>query len=109
MSLTATPTRPRYNARHDADYIDRVIVDVLSHWGRYRRLQRTVGGTYESVRDAIKVAERLGFEFEADHDHGYRVTGFRRRRYLRADVACLWPLEYPGGGQVPGQLSIDDC
>jgi len=94
---------PEYNPRHDPTYVDRVLCDLFAHWGQWRRLQATVGGDFETVRDAVQVGRNLGFVIEGDHGLGYRVVDFHRVRYLRVAQAAEWPPE-----PDPNQLTLDD-
>ena len=97
-----------YNPRHDPDYVDHVVEDLMSHWGCWRRLHETVGGDFEAVRDAVEIARRLGFVVEGDRALGYRAVRFHRRRHLHAARACVWPLE-EREEQDPGQLTLEGC
>lgn len=91
-----------YNPRHDETYAERVLLDLFTHWGAWRRLHETVGGDFETVREAVQVGRNLGFAIEGDHGLGYRVIDFHRVRYLRVAKAGEWPPE-----EDPNQLTIE--
>jgi hypothetical protein len=97
--------------RHDPDFVDRLLCDLLEHFGEWRPLGRIYAGHVLShersqvVRDAVEKARRLGFDIEGDHKRGYRVRGFQlpERVYL---VKPGRPSE-PERSDVPGQLRLE--
>jgi hypothetical protein len=68
--------------RHDPEFCDRCIIDLLQNWGRWRLLGRLYAAQMPSgerccvVREAVDHARRIGFEVEDDPRLGYRVVGF---------------------------------
>lgn len=80
-----------YNARHDPDYPDRLLNDLVDHRGQWRALHKLFGGDFETVREAVAMGRRVGLQIEGDHDRGYRYVGFRRIRKVRVAKAEAWP------------------
>jgi hypothetical protein len=72
-------------------YPDRILLDLFTHWGQWRRLQHTVGGNAWEVRDAVVVARNLGFVVQGDRALGYRVVDWHRILNLRVAKASEWP------------------
>jgi hypothetical protein len=88
-----------YNARHDPDYPDRLLNDLVDHKWQWRALHRLFGGDFETVREAVAMGRRIGLQIEGDHDHGYRYVGFRRIRKVRVAKASAWPQGDQGGSR----------
>jgi len=80
--LLERPSVPA-NPRHDVTFIDTCIVDLLRHWGSYRRLGLLYAAHVPSferccmVREAVVWGRKLGFTIEGDRRRGYRVVDFR--------------------------------
>ena len=75
---------PEYNPRWDPDYRRRVLLDLFTHWGCWRQLHKTIGGDFETVREAVERGRVLGFVIEGDHELGYRVIDYMPRPYVRS-------------------------
>lgn len=107
-----TVTAPHPRREPDRAFADRLLTDLLEHWGTYRPLGRLYAAhlpSYERcevVAEAMTKAERLGFVVEADRGRGYRVTGyhFPERVYLVKPGRPAGTVTAPA--QMPGQLSL---
>jgi hypothetical protein len=90
--------KPSYNPRHDAEYPDRLLNDLIGHKGSWRRLHVIYSGNHETVREAIEIGRRIGLMIEGDRALGYRYTGFRRIRKVHVAKAERWPADHRKGG-----------
>lgn len=69
--------------RHDRDFVDRCLWDLIVHAGQWRRLGRLYAAhvsSYERssvVRDAVVSGRKCGLVIEGDRRRGYRLVGFR--------------------------------
>jgi hypothetical protein len=86
--LGAPPGQIPVGPRHDPGFVDRCLVDLFTHWGRWRRLGRLYAPHVPSferccmVREAVEKGRRLGFEIEGDCTKGYRVVSFAHPELL---------------------------
>lgn len=102
------------NPRWDAGFIDRCLIDLMQHWGQWRRLGQLHAAEAPSfdrccvVREAVDWGRRLGFAIEGDRQRGYRMTGFKHpeRVYLIKPGAS--PRD-EAEAQAPGQLTLVEC
>lgn len=102
---------PPENPRWDPGFVDRLLVDLFTHWGEWRQLGRLYAAHVPSydrccvVRDAVDWGRKLGFEIEGDRRLGYRVTGFRHPQQVYLLKPGAREQEH-AEHQVPGQLSL---
>jgi hypothetical protein len=103
------PDPTEYNPRHDPEYADRLLNDLIEHRLEWRKLHRLYGGNCETVREAVALGRRAGLVIEGDRRLGYRFVCFRRRRegHLHALRASVWPVD-GSEERDHNQLSIDD-
>jgi hypothetical protein len=87
-----------YNPRHDPDFPDILIGDLLRHFGEWRQLGQIYAADVWAVRDVVEIGRRLGLVIEGDRQRGYRLVGFQRRRYVHVRKASAWP---PGFAAAP--------
>lgn len=115
MSFAADPDESLpSNPRWDSDFVDRCLVDLMQHWGHWRRLGLLYAAKVPSferccaVREAVDWGKRLGMLIEGDRRRGYRIVGFKHpeRVYL------VRPGRRPdnvGDAEVSGQLTLAEC
>lgn len=102
------------NPRHDAHFVDRVVWDLITHpgiWRRLGRLHAPGAPSFErctAVRDAVNHARRIGFLVEADRRRGYRVTGYRHPARIYTCKPGPKPAD-EAPDEIPGQLSLTCC
>jgi hypothetical protein len=107
----ATKTAPLH-PRHDPTFPDRLVNDLIQHFGQWRNLGKLYAAHVESyergciVRDVIDAARRVGLIIEGDNRLGYRLTGYRGFRYIRTASALCWPAEHRPGETLPGQMDL---
>lgn len=108
MREQTAPTFPRQDPR----FIDHWIIDLVSHWGRWRRPRLVAplalsGELCTAARDARACAERFGYVIEADRRLGYRVVDF----YHPQKVYFVKPGRPPGkvAAQRSPYLPQDFC
>lgn len=114
-----------YNPFCDESFVDDVIADLLDHRGEWRHPGRLVlelrGGDCDptdlaiATYKAVEAARRVGFQIEGDKVLGYRLTGWRRVRFVRVSRVLQWPPQERGDrshtapDQLPGQLTINEA
>ena len=103
--------------RHDAEFVDRCLVDLMQHYGQWRRLGQLYAAEVPSfdracvVRDAVERGRRLGLQIEGDcrgwASRGYRLVGFchPERIYL---VKPGGPSGIKSDAVCASQMSIAD-
>lgn len=75
--------QPPDNPRWDPGFVDRCLVDLMQHWGRYRRLGQLYASKTPSferclvIREAVEWGRRLGMVIESDRGQGYRIVDFQ--------------------------------
>ena len=68
-----------YCARHDPDFVDAVLTDLLAHFGELRHLEPLFRCDAWEARDAIVIGRRVGLVIVAEQGRpGYRCIGFAR-------------------------------
>lgn len=118
------PAAP-YNPFCDEAFVDDVIADLLDHRDEWRHPGRLVlerrGGECDptdlavATYKAAEAARRVGFQIEGDTVLGYRLTGWKRVRFVRLADVLQWPPaerdERPHRAAQPllGQLTIAEA
>jgi hypothetical protein len=89
---------PVDNPRTDGEFVDRVLNDLLTHRGKWRRLTRLyvaesclAHDRCNAVRDAVEVGRRLGLVIEGDRRRGYMFVRFERPWWSRVPGPRTWP------------------
>jgi hypothetical protein len=108
MSGVATASdNPRWEPR----FIDRWIIDLVSHWGEWRHPRLVSPGARSELlctaaRNARHDAERMGYVIDSGPE-GYRVVDLYhpQRIYLLKPGAPLREEE----AEHPGQLTLAEC
>ena len=114
-----------YNPFCDEAFVDEVIADLLDHRGEWRHPGRLIldrrRGECDSTDLAIatykaaEAARRVGFQIDGDTVLGYRLTGWKRVRFVRLAAVLQWPpaasdeRSHRAAEQLPGQLSIAEA
>jgi hypothetical protein len=80
-----------YNCRHDPVFADVVIGYLLMHYGQWVQLGRIFSADCQAVGDVIDAARNLGLVIVGDPKRGYRLVGFKRRRWVHAAKVMSWP------------------
>jgi len=112
VASVAAP-RPTPNPRHDRDFVDACLIDLMQHYGHWRRLGRLYAPDAPSferccaVRDAVECGRRIGMVIEGDFGRGYRLVAFRH-----PERVYLVKPGRPSGVEEehdPRQLTLAEC
>lgn len=110
--MSVTTAKPPLHPTHDRTFPDRLVNDLIQHYGEWRKLASLyawhveIPDRYLLTREVIEGARRIGMVIEGDKQLGYRLTGFRRRPYVHAAKEMDWPAVREMDEPVDGQLTL---